>query len=95
MMSGPLIGAGAQIGVNVTILPFVRIGEGALIGAGAVVVGDVPPGRVAFGNPAVVRGTVDGLTSIAQRVTPVPTSVSRYRRTADGGRPVASSGGRQ
>ena len=51
MMSGPVIGAGAQIGVNVTLLPFVRIGAGALIGAGAVVVLDIPPGVVAYGNP--------------------------------------------
>jgi acetyltransferase-like isoleucine patch superfamily enzyme len=95
MMSGPVIGAGAHIGVNVTILPFVRIGEGALIGAGAVVVRDVPPGRVAFGNPAVVRGTVDELASIAERVTPVTTSVSRFRRAVDVGRAVSRSGGRQ
>lgn len=34
LMAGPRIGARAQIGVNVTILPYVRIGAGALIGAG-------------------------------------------------------------
>ena len=31
LMRGPEIGAGAQIGVNVTILPYVRIGAGALV----------------------------------------------------------------
>ena len=46
-MAGPSIGAGAQIGVNVTILPFVRIGAGALIGAGSVVTRDVPAAVVA------------------------------------------------
>src|SRR5690348_16770802 len=46
VMSGPSIGPGAQIGVNVTLLPFVRIGAGSLIGAGAVVVFDIPPGAV-------------------------------------------------
>ena len=51
-MAGPRIGAGTQIGVNVTILPFVRIGAGALIGAGSVVTRDVPATTVAFGNPA-------------------------------------------
>ena len=45
--------AGAQIGVNVTILPYVTIGVGAIIGAGSVVTRDVPPGVVAYGNPAV------------------------------------------
>jgi acetyltransferase-like isoleucine patch superfamily enzyme len=78
-MSGPLIGAGAQIGVNVTILPFVRIGAGCLIGAGAVVVRDIPDGSVAFGNPATVRGMVRQLQAIEARVDAVTDSASRYR----------------
>lgn len=81
VMSGPWIGAGAQIGVNVTLLPFVRIGAGALIGAGAVVVLDIPDGCVAFGNPATVRGRVGDLTSIEKRVEAVTNSASRYRRS--------------
>jgi acetyltransferase-like isoleucine patch superfamily enzyme len=80
VMSGPSIGAGAQIGVNVTLLPFVRIGAGCLIGAGAVVVADVPPGSVAFGNPATVRGRVEDLRAIEARVEPDSNSASRYRR---------------
>ena len=80
VMSGPVIGARAQIGVNVTLLPFVRIGAGALIGAGAVVVGDVPDGCVAFGSPAEVRGRVDDLSSIEERVEAVTGSASRFRR---------------
>ncbi|MEO1199892.1 MAG: CatB-related O-acetyltransferase [Pseudomonadota bacterium] len=44
------------IGTNATILPGVRIGSGAIVGAHAVVGGDVPPYAVAVGNPArVVR----------------------------------------
>ncbi|GAA4207866.1 DapH/DapD/GlmU-related protein [Actinocatenispora rupis] len=79
VMSGPYIGAGAQIGVNVTILPYVRIGAGALVGAGAVVSRDVPPGAVVYGNPAVVHGTVDGLTAIAERIESDGSSASRFR----------------
>lgn len=82
MMSGPVIGAGAQIGVNVTLLPFVRIGPGCLIGAGAVVARDVPPNCVAFGNPAEVRGKVGDLEAIEHRIEAVATSASRYRRLA-------------
>lgn len=79
VMSGPWIGAGAQIGVNVTILPFVRLGAGCLIGAGAVVTRDIPEGCVAFGNPATVRGKVRHLAAIETRVDEVIGSVGRYR----------------
>ena len=44
----------AKIGANTTILPGVRIGTDALVGAGAVVTVDVPPGAVVAGNPARV-----------------------------------------
>jgi acetyltransferase-like isoleucine patch superfamily enzyme len=67
LMAGPRIGAGAQIGVNVTILPYVRIGAGALIGAGSVVTRDVPEGAVAFGSPAVVRRRVADLPPVDER----------------------------
>ena len=53
-LAGPVIRKGAKIGANVTILPGVVIGEEALVGAGAVVVNDVPPGAVVVGNPARV-----------------------------------------
>jgi acetyltransferase-like isoleucine patch superfamily enzyme len=53
VMRGPSIGAGAQIGVNATILPYVRIGRAALIGAGSVVTRDIPDGMIAYGTPAV------------------------------------------
>lgn len=40
------------IGINATILPGVRIGYGAIIGANSVVTKDVPPMTVVAGNPA-------------------------------------------
>lgn len=79
LMAGPRIGAGAQIGVNVTILPFVRIGAGALIGAGSVVTRDIPAAVVAFGNPAVPRRPVADLPVIQSRVVADGASVSPYR----------------
>jgi sugar O-acyltransferase (sialic acid O-acetyltransferase NeuD family) len=45
----------ATIGTNATVLPRLRIGEGAMVGAGAVVTKDVPAGAVVMGNPARVR----------------------------------------
>lgn len=47
-----VIGEGAFIGARVTILPGVRIGRGAAVGAGAVVSRDVAPGAIVVGNPA-------------------------------------------
>ena len=56
---GAHIDTGAIIGANATLLPGVRIGARALVGAGAVVTRDVPPGTVVVGNPARVINTVD------------------------------------
>ncbi len=67
-MRGPTLKRGAQVGCNVTILPYVTIGEGALIGAGSVVVHDVPPRAVVVGNPARVIKSVDSLTCPIGRV---------------------------
>ena len=43
---------GASIGSNATILCGITIGENALIGAGSVVVKDVPANSIVVGNPA-------------------------------------------
>lgn len=53
-----LVEEGATIGTNATLLP-VDVGEGALVGAGAVVTEDVPPNAVVAGNPAEVVGYID------------------------------------
>ena len=37
---------GCSIGANATILPEVTIGENAMIGAGAIVTKDIPPGAI-------------------------------------------------
>lgn len=46
----------ASIGSHATILANVTIGEGALVGAGAVVTRDVPPFAIVAGTPARVVG---------------------------------------
>lgn len=48
------VGRGVQFGVGAKVLPGVAIGDRAIVGAGAVVVRDVPPGATVFGNPAKV-----------------------------------------
>ena len=48
------IGDGAWLAARVTVLPGARIGERAVIAAGSVVAGEIPPGSVAGGIPARV-----------------------------------------
>ena len=47
-----VIESSADIGVNAIILPGVRVGRGAIVGAGAVVTADVEPMTVVAGVPA-------------------------------------------
>jgi acetyltransferase-like isoleucine patch superfamily enzyme len=63
-MKGPVIKKGTKIGVNSTILPFVTIGENALVGSGSVVVKDVPANAVVYGNPAQVKNNVYDLKCV-------------------------------
>ncbi|MBF0239905.1 MAG: transferase [SAR324 cluster bacterium] len=51
----------AKIGANSTILPGITIGEGSLVGAGAVVTHDVPAWQVVAGNPARVLRNISDL----------------------------------
>ncbi|WP_151725852.1 WxcM-like domain-containing protein [Acinetobacter radioresistens] len=53
-----IVEIGASIGANATILPGIRIGQNALIGAGAVVTKDVPANAIVVGNPAIIKGYV-------------------------------------
>lgn len=52
---GAIIEEGAIIGANATVLPQVRVGSYAVVGAGAVVTRDVPPRSVVVGVPAYPR----------------------------------------
>ena len=50
---GCVIGEDAKIGANSTLLPGIKIGAGALVGAGSVVTKDVAAETIVAGNPAV------------------------------------------
>ncbi|HEY6068693.1 MAG TPA: acyltransferase [Gaiellaceae bacterium] len=52
LRKGPTIRRGARVGGGAVLCPGVEIGEDAFVGAGAVVVKDVPPRVVVVGNPA-------------------------------------------
>lgn len=53
------IDAGASIGANATILPGIKVGRQAMVGAGSVVTRSVPPNAIVIGNPARIVGYVD------------------------------------
>jgi acetyltransferase-like isoleucine patch superfamily enzyme len=48
------VGRNCFIGAHAIVLPGVRIGDGCIVGAGAVVTGDVPDGCIVAGNPAQI-----------------------------------------
>jgi acetyltransferase-like isoleucine patch superfamily enzyme len=52
LRKGPTIRRGARIGGAAVLLPGIEIGEEAFVGAGAVVLGDVPARAVVVGSPA-------------------------------------------
>lgn len=49
---GASVGDEAVVGANVTVLPHIKIGKRAVVGAGSVVTKDIPSGEVWVGNPA-------------------------------------------
>jgi len=53
-----LVKKGATIGANATIVCGVTLGSYCFIGAGAVVIDDVPDHALIVGNPAVLKGWV-------------------------------------
>ena len=52
LLRGPTIRRGARVGGGAVLLPGIEIGEEAFIGAGAVVIRDVPARALMVGNPA-------------------------------------------
>ena len=54
LVKGAVIRRGARVGGGATLLPGVEIGEEAFVGAGALVLRDVPPRMLVVGSPARV-----------------------------------------
>lgn len=59
------IGNDCWFGANVTVCPGVTIGDGCVIGAGAVVTRDIPENSFAAGNPCRVIRTITEADSMA------------------------------
>src|SRR6185503_15004931 len=79
------IGRGASIGGSAVILPGLRIGARAMVGAGAVVTHDVPARAVVSGNPARIVGYVDTKRESAAPPNIVAADESDIRQTSVGG----------
>lgn len=77
-LRGPTIRRGAKIGANVTLLPGVVVGENALVGAGSVVVTDVPAGAVVVGNPARIVKHISDLPYACAGAAPLPVGLSEH-----------------
>jgi acetyltransferase-like isoleucine patch superfamily enzyme/dTDP-4-dehydrorhamnose 3,5-epimerase-like enzyme len=75
----------ASVGANATILPGLEIGEGAMVGAGAVVTQSVPANAIVMGNPARITGYVDADELPVEMAMPEPPDrADKIRATAFG-----------
>lgn len=71
----PVIGDDVTIGAGARILGDVRIGNGATIGANAVVTRDIPPGATVVGADRIVASRTSATVAngeVAPKVTPFP-----------------------
>lgn len=78
-----VVEARASIGGGAVILPGIRIGQSAMVGAGAVVTRDVPPFAIVAGNPARIIGYAD---TAAGGAPPQAVSPSAGEETSAGAR---------
>jgi acetyltransferase-like isoleucine patch superfamily enzyme len=53
-LQGPIVRSCAKIGAGAVLLPGITVGKDSLVGAGTVVVKDVPDGAVVVGNPGKI-----------------------------------------
>jgi acetyltransferase-like isoleucine patch superfamily enzyme len=77
------------IGADVIVLPKVRIGPNAIVGAGAVVTKDVLPGTIVGGNPARVIGSFNDLIRVRARHPKSARSVEKIWARFEKNHPVS------
>jgi bifunctional UDP-N-acetylglucosamine pyrophosphorylase/glucosamine-1-phosphate N-acetyltransferase len=78
---GVVMGDNAQTGINVSILPGVRIGSGSWIGPGAIISKDVPSGKLLVAKQ----------TYVTKRLRKTGTAIERTARNAGRPKPIKSS----
>ncbi len=68
LAGGVVVGDRSQVGIRACVIQSIRIGAGSIIGAGAVVIRDVPANVTAVGNPARILNPKNGMSSAKSRV---------------------------
>ena len=58
LAGGVNVGEGTHIGLNASVIPNINIGKWCIIGAGAVIIRDVPDYSVVVGNPGKIIKTL-------------------------------------
>ena len=81
--------AGSSLGANATVLPGIRVGRWAMVGAGAVVTRDVPDHALVVGNPARVVGSV---CACGVRLPPAAAASAPHAACRSCGRPAPAGG---
>lgn len=66
-----VIGKGATVGANATIVCGISLGAYSFVGAGAVVTKNVPPHAIVYGNPAVIKGWMSTTGNKLHEVSPL------------------------
>jgi serine O-acetyltransferase len=104
----PTLGKGVTVGANASVIGAVTIGDNARIGAGSVVVTNVPPNATVVGVPGHIvayhdpgTGTIerlpdpewDRIEQLEQRIAALEARLARYEPGAStAGAPIAGEG---
>ena len=78
----PILEDGCSVGAGSVVLPGVRIGAGAMIGAGSVVTKDVPPKGHVRGEPAREKA-YSGIHHVEFHELLTPQAIEHYKKTGE------------